>query len=703
MNDMKHPFKRVSPLQLTAKQKTAKRLTVLVLCILAVSGALLRFDGKSHRAGAAAGGGPGVSPITAPTSGPSSGPLSVMTESDCSYLQDPESFNGLDGRHRIDLSRRTEQVSDLLDLTAGQLAAPQDIPRRNFIDNHIFDRMAQGGVQSAPLCTDEQYIRRVTLDLTGRTPSPEAVTEFLADTSANKRDTLVDNLIASTEFVDKWTLFYGDLYRNTAFASNIQIFMNGSEAFYKFIYDSIASNRPYNQIATEMIAGSGDSTVNGAVNFTVLGFVPMGPAQDTMDGQAVLTSTVFLGLSSMDCLLCHDGAGHLDAVNLWGSTVTRPQAWGMSAFYARTRRTFARPSTDVNYGVYTIGEGTTGEYTLNTNSGNRQTRAPIGTQSSAAPKYLFGTTTIGTSENRRQALARLMTADPQFARAAVNYIWEEMMVEALVSPSNTFDLARLDPNAKLPGGWTPQPNNPELLEALARDFMQNGFNLKRLIGQIAKSSTYQLSSSYPGTWKLDYVPYYARKYARRLDAEEIHDAIVQATGLPPLSQYREAGSTTGVNVFGFPILSDEGKLRRVVRWAGQLPDPAEPRTNFTARAFLDSFLRGNRDANLRSDDSSILQSLNLMNNTTITQRIRLDDRVTIGTETIRNTVYNLVNDRTLTDEKVIDRLYLLTLSRYPTAAEKSKLLPFFNWTPRQQAVESLQWVLLNKVDFIFNY
>ncbi len=461
--------------------------------------------------------------------------------------------------------------------------------------------------------------------------------------------------------------------------------------------------RPYNQIATEMIAGSGDSTVNGAVNFTVLGFVPMGPAQDTMDGQAVLTSTVFLGLSSMDCLLCHDGAGHLDAVNLWGSTVTRPQAWGMSAFYARTRRTFARPSTDVNYGVYTIGEGTTGEYTLNTNSGNRQTRAPIGTQSSAAPKYLFGTTTIGTSENRRQALARLMTADPQFARAAVNYIWEEMMVEALVSPSNTFDLARLDPNAKLPGGWTPQPNNPELLEALARDFMQNGFNLKRLIGQIAKSSTYQLSSSYPGTWKLDYVPYYARKYARRLDAEEIHDAIVQATGLPPLSQYREAGSTTGVNVFGFPILSDEGKLRRVVRWAGQLPDPAEPRTNFTARAFLDSFLRGNRDANLRSDDSSILQSLNLMNNTTITQRIRLDDRVTIGTETIRNTVYNLVNDRTLTDEKVIERLYLLTLSRYPTAAEKSKLLPFFNWTPRQQAVESLQWVLLNKVDFIFNY
>jgi len=671
--------------QIERMKQPIKRAAALLLCVLAISAALWQFDWSRGAVDA------------------STGRTGGLTESDCSYLRDPESFEGVDGRHRIDLSRQTEEISDLLNNSAGQLAAPQDIPRRNFIDNHIFDRMAQGGVLSAPLCSDEQFIRRVTLDLTGRTPTPEAVAQFLADTTATKRDRLVDNLIASPEFVDKWTLFYGDLFRNTAFASNIQIFLNGREAYHTFIYDSIANNRPYNQIATEMIAGSGDNTVNGAVNFIVLGNVPMGPTQDTMDGTAVQLSTIFLGLSSLDCLLCHDGAGHLDAVNLWGSGVTRSQAWGMSAFFARTRRAFARPKTDVNYGTYTISEGTTGEYQLNTNSGNRQNRAPIGGQNTTAPRYLFGTTTIGSSENRRQALARQLTADPQFARAAVNYLWEEMMVEALVSPSNTFDPARLDPTAKLPAGWSPQPNNPELLEALARDFSQNGFNLRRVIGQIAKSSTYQLSSSYPGTWKLDYVPYYARKYARRLDAEEIHDAIVQATGLPPVTTYRDANSTTNSTVIGFPILGDEGTLRRVVRWAGQLPDPIEPRQRFDVRSFLDSFLRGNRDSNPRTDDSSILQALNLMNNTIVTTRIRLDDRVTIGTETIRSTVYNLVNDRSLTDEKAIERMYLLTLSRYPTAAEKAKLLPFFSWTPRQQAFESLQWVLLNKVDFIFNY
>lgn len=630
-------------------------------------------------------------------------PQGQMSGTDCSYLKEPRNFDGVDGRHRVDLSRLTDEVTGQLEMTAQGLVAPQDIPRQNFIDNHIFDRIAQAGIASAPLCTDEQFIRRVTLDLTGRTPTPEAVTAFLASTSATRRNQLIDSLIASPEFVDKWTMFYGDLFRNTGFSSNIQIFISGREAYHQFIYNSIANNRPYDQIATEMIAGSGDNVTNGALNFIVMGNIPMGPAQDTMDGLAVQASTIFLGLSSMDCLLCHDGAGHLDAVNIWGSGVTRTQAWGMSAFFSRTRRTFARPSNDANYGTYTIGDGTAGEYQLNTNSGNRQTRAPIGTQNTIAPKYLNGTTTIASTENRRQALARMMTADPQFARAAVNYIWEEMMVEALVSPSNNFDLARLDPASKMPNGWTLQPSNPELLEALAVDFRQNGFNLRRLIGQIAKSSAYQLSSSYPGTWKLDYVPLYARKFARRLKAEEIHDAIVQSTGLPSVTTYREANSTTNSTVIGYPIIGDEGTLKRVVRWAGQLPDPIEPRQRADIRGFLDSFLRGNRDSNPRADDTTILQALNMMNNTVVTTRIRYDDRVTVGTETIRSTIYNLVNDTTITNEKGIERMFLLTLSRRPTATEKSMLLTYFNWTPKQQAYESLQWVLLNKVDFLFNY
>jgi hypothetical protein len=120
-----------------------------------------------------------------------------LRESDCSYLKDPRSFDGLDGRHRVDLSRQTEAISDQLQLTAAPLVAAQEMPRKNYIDSFIFDRMGRAGIDSAPLCTDQEFIRRVSLDLTGRIPTPEAVKAFLSDTSPSKRDRLVDSLIAS--------------------------------------------------------------------------------------------------------------------------------------------------------------------------------------------------------------------------------------------------------------------------------------------------------------------------------------------------------------------------------------------------------------------------------------------------------------------------------------------------------------------------
>lgn len=628
-----------------------------------------------------------------------------LTGSDCSFLEDPDAYEGLDGRHRIDLSRRTEEVTgELLMQTAATLVPAQGIPRRNFIDQHLFDKMARAGVNSAPLSTDEEFLRRVTLDLTGRLPEPNTIRQFLQDTSANKRDQLVDRLIASPEFVDKWTLFLGDLFRNNSNSTAIQRYASGREAFHKYLQESLQNNRGYNLIASDLLTAEGNSATDGPVNFIVGGNVPMGPAQDTYDGLAVQASTIFLGLNSMDCLLCHDGAGHLDAVNLWGSTVTRAQAYGMSAFFSRARRAFQRgPSSTIIYGTYTVTEAATGDYLLNTNSGNRQTRNPINGQRTVTPQYLGTGAGANASETRRQAFARHLTSDPQFARAAVNYLWEELMVEALVSPSDNFDLARLSSTARLPDGWTPQPHNPELLEALALDFRNNGYNLRRTIGTIVKSSAYQLSSQYPGTWKLEYVPLYARKFVRRLKAEEIHDAIIQATGLPPVTAYRAPGATTNTTVLGYPIINEEGQKLREVLWAGQLPEPLEPRQRADVRAFLDSFLRGNRDSIPRSEESSIMQALNMMNNTFVTARVRNADQVTFNGQTYRSTVYQLLNTTGLTNDQLVTELTLRTLSRMPTAQERTRLTPYFTRLSRQAATESLQWALLNKVDFLFNY
>ncbi|MFN7947270.1 MAG: DUF1553 domain-containing protein [Blastocatellia bacterium] len=608
----------------------------------------------------------------------------AVTRNDCSYLRDPESFRSALARHREAVSQATVTLSNsIAEQAEVALTAPQEIPRKNFIDNILFDRMARDNVMSAPLCTDAEFIRRAYLDLTGRIPSADVVTSFLSNQNANKRDALIDSLIGTPEFVDKWTMFFGDLFKNTARATNVNRFTGGRDAFYNYLKISLTANKSYAQLATEMltagIPAAADNFVNGEANFLVGGIIPMGPPQDTMDGTAVNTASMFLGINSLDCLFCHSGAGHLDNVNLWGAQRTREEAWGMAAFFARVRRQRQVLSTQPNYAKYLVSENNAGEYQLNTTTGNRQPREPVNGVSTVAPRFILNGAGASAGETRRQAIARLVTSDKQFARAAVNYIWEKIMVEALVSPSNAFDPARLDPNAQLPAGWSLQPANAELLDALATEFIRQNYNLRSLIALMTKSSAYQLSAQYPGNWSLALVPYYARKYVRRLDAEEIHDAILKATGIGVTYQLRD---TPGNNTF-------------TVNWAMQLPDTLEPRTSAAAAQFLNSFIRGDRDVKPRSLEPSIQQALNLMNHSFVMNRIH---QTNTG-----STVARLLADTSLSWQQIITQLYLNTLSRNPSQSELDKLLPLYTSMSKKDATEAIQWALLNKVDFIFNY
>jgi hypothetical protein len=616
-------------------------------------------------------------PTTQPTTESQAEEVPSELIDDCAFLMNPTKFRDALAQHRAEISRETEQVSLIAELNPDvKLTNPKDIPRKSYIDTILFDKMSKDSIMSAPICTDEEFVRRAYLDLTARIPAPDAVTNFLKDTNPNKRDALVDSLIGTPEYVDKWTMFFGDLYQNTANSPNVTRYIEGREAFYTFIKTSLETNKSYAQMVSEMIAATGDTFANGAGNWIVGGIVTGGPSQDTMDGQATQASSMFLGMSSMDCLMCHSGRGHLDEINLWGTQRTRAEAWGMSAFFARTQRQRVDAQTPAagRYFKYNINELTTGEYNLNTTSGNRQARQPINGVNNVQPRFIFGGGGLNAGENRRQAFARLLTAEKQFARATVNYIWEKLMVEALVSPSNSFDPARVDPAAQLPAGWSLQPANAELLEALTVDFIQSNYNLRALIGKITKSSAYQLSSQYPGTWGLSLVPYYARKYVRRLDAEELHDAIIKATGIGVSYQMRDS---LGANTY-------------VINWAMQLRD-----TTGGTNDFLNSFLRGDRDAVLRSQDSTLLQSLNLMNNSFVMNRIHQNNA--------NSTVSKLMANTALTSQDIINQLYLTTLSRNPTATEMNILLSSFTTLGKREATESLQWALLNKVDFIYNY
>jgi len=599
---------------------------------------------------------------------------------DCTFLKNPDEFT-------VNAERRHKMRSDIGAQLQVYLVAASDavtnldaatIPHKNFIDDSIFSRMAAAGIQSAPLASDAEFLRRVTLDLTGRIPSGDEVQSFLADTNPSKRDLKVDALIGTPEFVDKWTMFFGDLFRVDAQSPAVNRYIPGRDAFYMYVKDALARNKPYNQLARELIGGMGDSFAQGEANWSLGNVVGGGPAQDTYDGHAVNLTSMFLGINAVDCLLCHDGARHLDTVNLWGSQQTRQKMWGLSAYFARVRRQQQLVTSTPLVYKYIVSDAAAGEYQLNTTTGNRSARQPMNGVTIVAPKNPFSSaagTGIATGEGRRQAIARQITSDIQFSRAIVNYVWEKFMVEALVSPSNAFDLARLDPNNPPPDPWTLQPTNPQLLETLAGWFQQNGYDLRALMAVITKSNAYQLSAVYPGTWDVSYVPYYARKYVRRLDAEEIHDAISKATGI--VGTYTLTGSELPP-----------------VQWAMQFPDSREPRSNGGVAAFLNAFARGDRVTTFRRFDSSLLQALNMMNNGFVTTRIHQANQ---GSR-VQTLLTQGANAQTIMRE-----LYLNTLSRQPSSDEINRFTPIFQQQGNRLAAEGLQWMLLNKIDFLFNY
>jgi hypothetical protein len=343
----------------------------------------------------------------------------------------------------------------------------------------------------------------------------------------------------------------------------------------------------------------------------------------------------------------------------------------------------------------------TADYTLNTLTGNRPARQSSVPGCKAGmtcytvpPQYILNGTAPKPGEDYRTSLARSITSDVQFARATVNYMWAHFFGRGIVDPPNTFDPARLDPENPPPAPWTLQPSNPRLLNALAQHFIESGFNLKTLMKEIANSETYQLSSRYPGQWKAEYEPYFARKYVRRLWGEEIVDSVTDATGSKPCATQASGVCTVpGYTVNGWTDLN----LGRPF-YAMQFPDVVNMEGN--TNGFLDSFIRGNRDDQPRGGDGSILQALNMMNATLLENKLALTGALASPLLTSAIAITGANN----TD--VVNKLFLNILSRYPTADEMSTAragLPTANGTARNNAIQDLAWSLFNKVDFIFNY
>ena len=583
-------------------------------------------------------------------------------------------------------SRETTNVIEAMSFVPGgsRTSYAQSSSSANLVDRNIFGVLREKGVEPAARSNDYEFIRRVTLDLTGRIPAVARVNSFVADTSADKRAKYVDELMATPEWVDKWTMFFGDLYRNTdtVRATNTNRFADGREAFYKWTKDALTANMSYDKMATALIAGTGENSfVKGELNWQVGNRVANGPVQDMYDQMASSTAETFLGVSHFNCIMCHNGRGHVDTLSLWGRGATRMQAYGMSAFFAQTTMTAIRPVPENrNYNYWNMGVNIRGVYTLNTTTGNRPSRSAIGSSTTAAPAYPFAASgaTPRNGENWREAVARNVIADPLFARATANYLWRELMVKGLVEPANQLDPARLDPDNPPPAPWTLQPSNARLLKELGEFFVEQKFDLKALMRVITTSDAYQLSSRYDGQWNPSWESLYARRLVRRLTAEEIYDGIQRTSNIP--------------SVITFVVDSNDRTKTRTVNWAMQTPAPA---ARGGASAFLNVFYPGDREDTERRRDGSDQQALTLMNNTFVMTRTRQ-----AGTGPTSSLLRQVVN---LDDRQMVDTLFLNVLSRYPNESERTSSINALRSGNRSLQAENLLWTLYNKVDFTFNY
>lgn len=566
-----------------------------------------------------------------------------------------------------EVSELTSSVAPKLARTGSAKATPQI---RNVIDEHVFGAMTRDRIPHAPPANDFEFCRRVYLDLTGRIPTPEQLTSFVRDTSTTKRDRLIDDLLASEAWVDHWAYWFGDLFRNCA----NRIGNATTKHFDAWMRESLGEDKPYDRFVTEMLCASAPNSVwmpDAAPAGYLARWHVAGDSmysdrhEDTSDEIIVQSARLFLGIN-YQCISCHGGKGFLEKVNLDLVPKKRADLWAMAAFFGDTRVRIV-PFQD--------------RFTISDDGAGYDTDAPSSVRlqrkgGEIKPTFILSGETADPGQPLRPQFARMLTTHPQFARATVNMIWKQFFALGIVDPVDSFDMARQDPRHPPAAPWTVQPTNPALLAALGEHFAKNGFSLKQLMRTMARSSAYQLSSRFDGEWKEKYTPYFARHYVKLLTAEQMHDAVCQATHV--FGNYKRKDAVYGTDL---PL----------VRFWTEAATP-EDLPGGEAKSLMHIFGMANREQFDRQTGGSILQAITLMNSPFVTKRVRAEQG---------SFVDQLVSSQKASGE-IVDALYLATLSREPTPEEKKLAISWME-EDRRQGAEDLQWSLLNKLDFVFNY
>jgi hypothetical protein len=490
------------------------------------------------------------------------------------------------------------------------------------IDRYVFAKQKELQLNPAPLTTDAVFLRRVYLDTIGVLPSADEARTFLDSKDPAKRSKLIDQLLERDEYASFWALKWADVLRG----SPTTISERGVHSFHRYLVRTLAADTPMDQFARELLTSLGNTLNKPAANFYRVSRTP----EDTAEAFAQL----FLGVR-MQCAKCH---------NHPFEGITQTDYYGLAAYFAQVQFKgskfglddeviYLQPGREINHPT------------------TRKKQEPIAFGVPAGP--------LAPDEDRRDKLADWLTRPDNryFARSLVNRVWYHLLGRAIVEPVDDFR----DTNP---------PSNPELLDALAKDFAKDGYRLKPLIGRILNSQTYQLASvggPKQSAFAADPDRYFIKAAIRMLSAEQILDALSSATGVAETFK-------------GYPP-----GTRAIELAEGGINHP-----------FLQAFAKPVRDVSCecaREEDPSLSQMLHLLNNKGMLKKVNApESRLARALAEKQDTA------------ALVEEIYLATLSRRPTPAEIDIVNRHIEKLgDRVKGLQDLQYALFNLGEFLLRH
>jgi hypothetical protein len=499
-------------------------------------------------------------------------------------------------------------------------------------DKYTHQKWQQLGLVPSELCGDEQFLRRASLAITGTLPTPVEVTAFVNDKDPAKRDKLVDALLETPEYSYYFAAKWADVLRVKRKGQ-----LNGAVgtfAFHNWIRDAMARDLPYDEFARAILTATGDETINPPTVW----YKELKDPQQFVDD----TGQVFLG-QRLACAQCHH-----HPYEKW----SQDDYWGFAAYFGRVGRKNMQVPGGVQNQPVAI------QAIFNRSSGavvNKRTGQAAVMKALDAPPE----TAVPGDVDPRQKLVDWMveTKNPFFGKAVVNRYWAHFFGRGIVDPLDDMRV-------------TNPPSNPELLDALAQDFVANHYSLKHLIGTICKSRTFQLSAV-PNDFNKHDKQNYARYYPQRLSAEVLFDAVCQVTDSP--QQFN-----------GLP--QDRHAPKRAI----MLPDEA-----YTSY-FLDVFGRPQRISACeceRVSEANLAQALHLLNSDEIQGKLsRAGGRADMLAKDPR------------ADSVKVEELFLWAFAHKPAPEQMQAATAHLQKHDKDKKVayENILWALLNTKEFLFN-